>query len=307
MPYEFPPYRPPSEANSVLIRATRGCPWNRCRFCTMYKGVGFARRSLEEIRADIDNAREVFGPRETAFIADSDSLLLPYIGEAIVYLRQRMPEIRRVTSYARARTLAALGSEKLARLKEAGLDRLHVGLESGDPETLATLDKGAAPEHFIRAADAARQADLELSLYVLVGGGGEARWREHAEGSARVINGCRPAFVRLRTLVVQDGSPLKALVDNGEFRIARPLTLLRETETLIDQMDVAGCLLASDHVTNYLFMAGGVVYSGVNGRLPEEKEGLLDHLRSTIRRVEPSRETLQGPNEMYAMGYHRGL
>ena len=307
MAYDFPPYRPPSEANSILIRATRGCPWNRCGFCTMYKGIGFAKRTLEEIRADIDVAREVFGPRETAFIADSDSLLLPYIGEAVAYLRQQMPELRRVTSYARARTLAALGAEKLLRLKEAGLDRLHVGLESGDPETLAALDKGATPGHFIRAADAAHQAGLELSLYVLVGGGGESRWREHAEGSARVINRCRPQFVRLRTLVVQDGSPLKALADRGEFTIARPMTLLREIEALVERMEVSGCLLASDHVTNYLFLDEEVVFSGVNGRLPEEKEGILDHLRSTIRRLEACEETLQGPNDLYAMGYHRGL
>lgn len=307
MAYDFPPYRPPSEANSILIRATRGCPWNRCRFCTMYKGGRFARRTLEEIRADIDEAREVFGSRETAFIADSDSLLLPYIGEAIAYLRRQMPEIRRVTSYARARTLAALGPDKLKRLKDAGLDRLHVGLESGDPETLKTLDKGATLAHFVQAADAAHQAELELSLYVLVGGGGEARWWEHAEGSAEAINRCRPQFVRLRTLVVQDDSPLKGLVERGEFTIARPMTLLRETEALVERMEVSRCLLASDHVTNYLLIGGDVVFGGVNGRLSEDKEGILDHLRSTIRRLEPWGEALRGPNDLNAMGYHRGL
>ena len=273
----------------------------------MYKGVGFARRTLEEIRADIDDARDVFGPRETAFIADSDSLLLPYIGEAIAYLRRKMPEVRRVTSYARARTLATLGPDKLTRLKEAGLDRLHVGLESGDAETLAALDKGAAPGHFIRAAEAVHRAKLELSLYVLVGGGGETRWRQHAEGSARVIGGCRPHFVRLRTLVVQDDSPLKALVDRGEFAIARPMTLLRETEALVEELEAPGCLLVSDHVTNCLFLDGDMVYEGVKGRLPEDRERIVDHLRSTIRRLEPRGESLQGPNDLYSIGYHRGL
>jgi radical SAM superfamily enzyme YgiQ (UPF0313 family) len=273
----------------------------------MYKGIKFAKRSLAEIRADIDEAREVFGPRETAFIADSDSLLLPYIGDAIAYLRQQMPEIRRVTSYARARTLAALGSEKLAGLKGAGLDRLHVGLESGDPETLAVMEKGARPEHFHQAADAAHQAGLELSLYVLVGGGGEGRWREHAEGTARVINRCRPEFVRLRTLVVQDDSPLKVLADRGDFASARPMTLLRETAALMAQLEVSGCLLASDHATNLLVLDGEVAFAGVNGGLPEDKERMLEILRSTIRRLTPRAEALQGPNELYAMGYHRGL
>lgn len=307
MSYDFPHYRPPSEANSVLLRATRGCPWNRCSFCAMYKGIKFARRTLAEIQADIDEAREVFGPRETAFIADSDSLLLLDIGEAIAYLRWRMPEIRRVTSYARARTLAALGPEKLAQLRAAGLDRLHVGLESGDPETLAAMDKGARPEHFFRAADAAHQAGLELSLYVLAGGGGEGRWREHAEGTARVINGCRPEFVRLRTLVVQEGSPLHAMANRGEFAAARPMTLLREIELLVERLEVSGCLLASDHITNCLLLDGELVFSGVNGRMPDEREQMLDLLRSTIRRLTPRAEALQGPNDLYAMGYHRGL
>jgi radical SAM superfamily enzyme YgiQ (UPF0313 family) len=273
----------------------------------MYKGTRFARRPLEEIKSDIDEARDVFGPRSTAFIADSDSLLVPYLDEAIAYLRHRMPEVRRVTSYARARTLAHLGPEKLARLKAAGLDRLHVGLESGDPKTLALLDKGASPEHFAQAADAAHAAELELSLYVLVGGGGEARWAEHAEGSARVINRCRPEFVRLRTLVVLDGSPLQALAARGDFAVARPMTLLRETQLLVDGTDVSGCLLASDHVTNSLVLDGAVVFSGVNGRLPEDREGILEFLRSAIRSLEPHGEKLQGPNDLYAMGYHRAL
>jgi radical SAM superfamily enzyme YgiQ (UPF0313 family) len=273
----------------------------------MYQGVRFAKRSLEEIRADIDEAREVFGPRETAFIADSDSLLLPYIGEVVAHLRRQLPEIRRVTSYARARTLAHLGPERLAGLKAAGLDRLHVGLESGDPETLTAMEKGVQPEHFFQAADAAHQAGLELSLYVLVGGGGERRWREHAEGTARVINRCCPQFVRLRTLVVQDGSALQELADRGEFVAARPLTLLRETERLLERLEVTGCLVASDHLTNCLLLDGELVFSGVNGRLPEAREELLETLRSTIRRLTPRAEALQGPNELYARGCHRGL
>ena len=169
------------------------------------------------------------------------------------------------------------------------------------------MDKGARPEHFFRAADAAHQAGLELSLYVLVGGGGEARWQEHAEGTARVINGCQPHFVRMRTLVVQDDSPLKALTDRGEFATARPMTLLRETAALVEGLEVGGCLLVSDHVTNYLVLDGEVVYAGVNGKLPEDRERVLEILRSTIRRLEPRADALQGPNDLYAMGYHRGL
>jgi hypothetical protein len=140
-----------------------------------------------------------------------------------------------------------------------------------------------------------------------VGGGGEGRWREHAEGTARVINRCRPEFVRLRTLVVQDDSPLKVLADRGDFASARPMTLLRETAALMAQLEVSGCLLASDHATNLLVLDGEVAFAGVNGGLPEDKERMLEILRSTIRRLTPRAEALQGPNELYAMGYHRGL
>ena len=130
--YDFPPYRPPNEATSALIRASRGCPWNRCLFCTMYKTLKFQPKSVEETKKDIDTAAKIYKGMKTIFIADSDSLVLKDIDKVISHIKLRFPDAERITSYARAKTLMKLGIDRLKKIKKAGLTRVHVGLESGD-------------------------------------------------------------------------------------------------------------------------------------------------------------------------------
>ena len=173
--YDFPPYRPPNEANSALIRASRGCPWNKCLFCNMYKTIKFKPRTVEEIKKDIDNATKIYKGASTIFIADSDSLTMKKIDEIIKHLKLRFPEINRITSYARAKTLKNLGSERLKKIKAAGLTRVHVGLESGDKKTLEFMQKGSNPQEMIQGGKAAKEAGLELSFYILIGAGGRDR------------------------------------------------------------------------------------------------------------------------------------
>ena len=171
--YDFPPYRPPNEANSALIRVTRGCPWNKCLFCTMYKTIQFKPRTVENIKKDIDRAVHIYKGAETLFIADSDSLVMKNIEEIIQYIKFRFPGIKRITSYARAKTLMNLGAEQLKKIREAGLTRVHVGLESGDKKTLEFMKKGVTPEQIIKGGKEAKKAGLELSFYILIGAGGK--------------------------------------------------------------------------------------------------------------------------------------
>jgi len=280
--YDFPPYRPPSEAGSALIRASRGCPWNKCLFCTMYKTLKFKPRPVEEIKRDIDKAAKIYKGAKTVFIADSDSLAMKNMEEIIRHIKLRFPDSDRITSYARAKTLMKLGSERLKKIKDAGLTRVHVGLESGDKKTLEFMQKGVTPEEMIAGGKAARNAGLELSFYILIGAGGKDRLKEHALESAKVCNEVNPDFIRLRTLVVQRGSLLEEMKNSGDYKPTSPMEKLQEVKMFIENLDVNQCEFASDHFTNNIWVNNTVVYRGVYGMLPQEKQGMLDTINHTL-------------------------
>ena len=266
--YDFPPFRPPSEAESLLLRVTRGCPWNRCTFCSMYKDLKFEIREVEEVKHDIELARELYGPRvRTVFIGDSNSLVVKTesLIEILKFLYTSFPEVERVTSYGRAKTLVRKPLEDLERIRKAGLTRLHVGLETGDPELLKEINKGATPEEMIEGGKKAKQAGFEYSLYVLLGAGGEDRWEQHARGTAAVLNQVDPHFIRVRTLIPQPNCPMHEEMMDGRFRLPSPETILKETRLLLADLKVTSEFV-SDHVSNLL---------PLHGRLPGAKEGMV--------------------------------
>ena len=305
--YDYPPYRPPSEGDSALIRATRGCPWNKCEFCTMYKDIKFETRPVEDVKRDVDDAVDIFRGAKTVFIADSDSLVMKDAVDIIRHIRLRFPNVDRVTSYARAKTLMRLGPEKLAMLKEAGLTRVHVGLESGDAETLAFMNKGAGPDEMIAGARAAKDAGLEVSLYVLIGAGGKERLEEHALGSARVCNAVNPDFIRLRTLIVQRGSLLEKKMDAGLYEVTGPLEKLEETRTFLEALEADDCEFASDHFTNNIWLDNTVIYRGVFGRLRQDKAGMLSVLDNAIGFLKVTEGEISDATILYEKGIITGL
>jgi radical SAM superfamily enzyme YgiQ (UPF0313 family) len=248
----------------------------------MYKTIKFKPRSVEEVKRDVDKAAEIYKGAKSVFIADSDSLTMKNIEEIIRHIKLRFPDSDRITSYARAKTLMKLGTERLKKIKEAGLTRVHVGLESGDKETLEFMQKGATPEEMIAGGKAARKANLELSFYILIGAGGKDRLREHAVESARVCNEVNPDFIRLRTLVVQHGSLLEEKKNSGQYKPTSPIEKLKEVRMLIENLKINQCELASDHFTNYIWVDNNVVYRGVYGFLPQEKQEVLDILDQTL-------------------------
>jgi radical SAM superfamily enzyme YgiQ (UPF0313 family) len=280
--YDFPPYRPPNEATSALIRASRGCPWNKCLFCTMYKTIKFCPRPVDEVKKDIDMAAKIYQGAKTVFIADSDSLVMKDIEEIIRYIKLRFPNADRITSYARAKTLMKLGPELLKKIKKAGLSRVHVGLESGDEKTLEFMKKGVTPQDIITGGKEAKKSGLELSFYILIGAGGKERIKEHAIGSAKVCNEVNPDFIRLRTLVVQRGSLLEEKKKKGEYTPTSPIEKLQEIKLFLENLQVNNCEFASDHFTNNIWVDNTVVYRGVYGFLPQDKKDMLDLLNNTL-------------------------
>jgi radical SAM superfamily enzyme YgiQ (UPF0313 family) len=274
--FDFPPFRPPSEAGSLLLRVTRGCPWNRCTFCSMYKTMKFEIRDLEEILADIELAKELYGEKvQTVFIGDSNSLVVKteMLVQILNSLYSSFPYIERVTSYSRAKTLAKKPIEDLERIYQAGLNRLHVGLETGDRDLLKEIDKGGTPEEMIEAGKKAKKAGFGYSLYVLLGIGGEERWEKHAMGTAEVLNQIDPHFIRVRTFIPQPGSPLYEAMEKGDFRSSSPETILKETKLLLEKLQVTSQFL-SDHISNLL---------PIHGKLPEEKEGMVQMIEEALR------------------------
>jgi len=284
MIYEMPPFRPPNEGaeQSLLLRVTRGCPWNKCTFCAMYKGMKFERRDVEEIKKDIKVAKLFYNAAygrepKTAFIGDSDSPIIKTedFVEILRFLRAKIPSLRRVTSYARAKTIVRKREEYLRALREAGLTRLHLGLETGSDELLRRVRKGASAEEMITAGRKAKAAGFEISEYVILGLGGREFFetREHALETARVLNEINPNFIRFRTLVPLPGTPMHDKYVSGELELLTPHEVLEEAHTIIENLEVSSWV-SFDHVSN--------PYPIPDAKLPEEREHLLGDLQFAL-------------------------
>lgn len=280
MRYEGPIYRPPSEADSLLIQATVGCPHNRCTFCMVYKGgVRYRVRPVAEITADLDAARNLYGEGvRTLFLPAGNTIAMPTaaLAEICRYSQSRFPRLERITVYGSAQFIAAKGAAGLSTLAAAGLSRIHVGLESGDDVILERVKKGADAATQVAAGRLVREAGIELSEYVILGLGGRERTREHARATAAALNAIAPDFIRLRTLVPKVNTPLLAEVLAGTFQMLTPHEVLRETRVVLERITVA-TRVVSDHYTNY---------ANISGRLPEDRDRLLADLDAALGRDE---------------------
>ena len=303
LPYEVGPIRPPSEAGSLLIRATRNCPWNKCEFCPIYKQVQFEKRPVVDILRDIDTAAAHHGDRfRTAFFQDANSLIMKTrdLVKVISHLKEKFPSVRRVTSYARARTAARKTVEELKQLHEAGLSRLHIGLESGYDALLEYMTKGVTSELAIEAGRKVKESGISLCFYVVLGLGGRLRleeeetWRQHALETARVLNAVDPDHIRVRTLTIKEGMPLYEKLLNGEFEKASDAEVVKEEELLIENLEVTSHFV-SDHSTNVLM--------DVRGKLPEDREHMLSIIRRYLELSEEEQLNFRLGTLFRALGY----
>jgi radical SAM superfamily enzyme YgiQ (UPF0313 family) len=273
MRYDGPIYRPPSEADSLLVQATVGCPHNLCTFCMVYKsGVRFKVRPVAEIKADLDEAADTCGRWvRTLFFPAGNTIAMPSaaLAEICRYSYSLFPQLHRITIYGSSHYIHRKGPAQLQTLAQAGLGRIHVGVESGDDAILARIRKGSTARDHIMAGRMARAAGIEINAYVILGIGGQDYSEAHARETARVINEMAPGVVRLRTFVPKINTPLLADVQAGRFQMLSPHQVLAETMALLERITVP-TLVASDHYTNYLEVAG---------RLPEDRDAMLAALR----------------------------
>ena len=242
------------------MRISRNCPWNKCAFCSVYKGERFSLRSVDEVVADLDAMVEHFGDGvRTIFLQDANPLLTKPddLVAILAAIRARFPSARRITAYARSHTLARRSPVDLARLREAGLDRLHVGMESGCDAVLSLVRKGTTRAEQIEAGRRVVAAGFELSEYWMPGLGGREHTEAHAADSASALREIGPAFVRLRSAAVLSGTPLAELRDGGLFTPLGELEMVDEIRRFLDGLGDLDLRIESDHVLNLLMEIRG--------------------------------------------------
>ena len=306
--YEIGPIRPPSEAYSLFVRVTRNCPWNRCKFCHIYKGSKFEIRPARDIKQDIDTAKKYYDAikeaavkmgygddirkaagallhnasseafynvamwlssgGENVFIQDANSLILStdQLLEILQYLKSTFPGIKRITSYARSQTAGHKTIQELKQLHEAGLSRLHIGLESGYDPVLGFMNKGVTAAEHIKGGKNVVASGISLCEYVLLGVAGKKMWPEHAAATGRVLSEINPDYIRVRTLTINNQMPLYDEVANRNFVRSNDEDIIREERIIIENLNCTSNFV-SDHTTNLL--------QELEGKLPDDKEKLL--------------------------------
>lgn len=277
MRYEGNIYRPPSEAGSLLIQATIGCPHNKCTFCSMYKGTRFKIRPVQEIKEDLLSAREHYGAFiESIFFPDGNTIIMKtdQLVEIFAYAHELFPQLQRITIYGSARFVNKKSQADLIRLHADGLSRVHMGMESGDDVTLQKICKGTTSAEIIEAGLKLKAAGIETSEYYLVGIGGRERWREHAKNSARVLSAFSPDFIRLRTFAPERDTPILAEIEAGTFEYLSPHEALHEVRVLIENLHCDNSMVLSDHITNYW---------NVHGLIPRDRDKMLAEIDRALQ------------------------
>ncbi|MGQ9508124.1 MAG: radical SAM protein [Thermodesulfobacteriota bacterium] len=280
MKYEGMIFRPPSEAESLILQVTVGCSYNRCTFCGAYREKTFRIKSFEEVKEDIDEAGQ-YGERiRRVFLADGDALAIPQrdLLRILEYLKGRFPRLERVGIYANAKDILNRGTEELKSLRELGLGIIYMGLESGSQEVLRRVKKNATIGQMIRAAKRVKESGILLSITVILGLGGVEHSRIHAEETGNVLSNMDPDYVGALSLMIVPGTPIEKEIKEGKLILPDPFCLIKELEVMIEHSNFTKCFFASNHASNYL---------PLRIRLPEEKEKALRLIREVLRRRDP--------------------
>jgi radical SAM superfamily enzyme YgiQ (UPF0313 family) len=286
--YDAPLFRPPSEADTLILQVTLGCSHNECTFCSMYRTKTFRARPAAEVRAEIAEARRLLGPDvRKAFLADGDAMCLSTarLVPILDALGEAFPRLRRVGIYANARDLLRKTDAELAELRRRKLAIVYLGLESGDDAMLEEVRKGATADQMVEAVRRANAAGFATSVMVLVGLAGRRRSLEHARRSADAVNRMAPSYTALLTYTPVPGSPLYDRIERGELELPGPRESLEEIRELVRGLTCA-TYFTCNHASNYL---------PLTARLPAAREELLAVLDAAIAGRVPLRpELLRG-------------
>lgn len=261
MEYEGVIYRPPSEARSLIVQLTIGCAHNRCTFCTMYKSKKFRVRPLEDIKADFAEARDLYGNWvKRIFLADGDALVMKTsdLLEIITYAKTCFPHAERIAAYGTPADINRKSKEDLTALREAGLDLVYMGAESGDAAVLKNVCKGVTREEIITAGQKLKECGLKDSITLISGLGGKERLREHALQSADLISRIKPEYVGFLTLLLDEEAKIMEQIRSGELTLLTPEDVLEEMRLFLKHVDSEGTVFRSNHASNYIILKGNL-------------------------------------------------
>lgn len=271
--YDYPLYRPPSEANSLIIQVTLGCSHNKCSFCNMYKAKKFTIKSLETIKNEINYFRQSYGHVERIFLADGDALIIPTeeLKEILIYIKKVFPECRRITLYGSPKSILLKTIKELEELKACGLSMIYMGVESGDDKVLKEINKGVDSDTLIKAANMVKESKISLSVTVIAGIGGREFSEAHAINTGKIMSSIAPDYLGVLTLMVEEDTDLYNKISNKEFEVLSDKEVLNEIKILIEHINVnKNVVFRCNHASNYI---------SLRGILPEDKEKLVNQIR----------------------------
>ena len=248
--YNYPLYRPPSEAYSLIIQATLGCSHNKCTFCNMYKGKKFIIKPLEQIKEEIDFFRARVRNVERIFVADGDALIIPMtrLREIFKYLNEKFPEAERISIYGSPKSIQIKTPEELKELREMGLKLVYLGMESGNDKVLMNVNKGVTKNELIEAGRKVREAGIPLSVTVIAGLGGKENSLEHALETADAVSKMNPDYFSILSLMVEEGTKLYEDYAAGKFKMLSNVEVLEEIKNMIANINVKeNCIFRSNH------------------------------------------------------------
>ena len=271
--YDAPLYRPPSEAKSLIFQVTLGCSFNECSFCDMYRSKEYSERSWEEVKAEIDLMAKTMPKTTRIFLADGDALNLStdYMIQIVEYIYQKFPNLERVSCYAMPMNLLKKTTKELDMMNKAGLNRLYLGIETGNDIILKKVTKGATQSTMIKSCNKAKDAGFTLSCMVILGLGGSKYTKENAVDTAKVINAVQPDYVGALTLYLENGIKEEFLTKfEGEFERLTDSQAIDELELLISEIDV-------DNEIVFRANHGSNAYN-VGGTFPQNKLEMLEKI-----------------------------
>ncbi len=271
--YDYPLYRPPSEAKSLIFQVTLGCSFNECSFCDMYRSKEYSERPWDEVKMEIDMAAKHEPETKKIFLADGDALNLStdYMVQIVKYLYEKFPNLERVSCYAMPMNLLKKTPEELKKMYDVGLKMLYLGIETGSDIVLKKVTKGATSQTIIRACRKAIDVGYTLSCMVILGLGGKTYTKEHIKGTAEVLSAVSPHYAAALTLIIEPGVKEEFMKKFNE-----PFIPITDSEALDELQELVSKI---DSKNEIIFRAnhGSNAYM-IKGIFPQDKDSMLEKI-----------------------------
>ena len=274
MKYTGPVYRPPYEANTLLLQVTVGCAHNKCTFCTMYRDVKFSIEKIDQVEKDLQEAQQLHGNVKRIFLVNGDAFVLSAtrLKEIAVKIHHYLPKVEKITMYSSINNIKHKSDEELAELAKLGIGDLWIGVETGHGEALKYLNKGSSIEDVYEQLERLNKAGITFFYGFMFGAAGKGRGIENAEANAKLINKVKPLGIVPTTLSPNEGTQLAKDIANGTFEMATEREVLEEQKKTLELVNVPTYYMGI-HIINSL---------SFDADLPKDREGAIDRINYAL-------------------------